>query len=84
MNRLMRRRKQSLADPRLWDHEPLRGHRWLDALILNVAPESEIDRDYAWGEAHGWEWSYFPDGSKTAKTPYGKTIRFPAKEALAA
>lgn len=84
MNRAMRRSQRDFPDIRLWDHEPLRAQRWLDAEIIVLPPESELDRDAAWGKAHGWEWTYFPDGSKTATTPHGKTIRFPAKEELAA
>ncbi len=84
LNRAERRRRKQpfgeLPDPRLWDHEPLQGTRWLTSLRINVPLEfwtSEQRRDAEWGAAHGWGFTYLPDGSKEALTAT-KTVRFPA------
>lgn len=66
-----------MPDARLWDHEPLRLRRWRDMKIMHLPPESEFDRDAEWGRTHDWEWTYFPDGSKVARTRDGADVRFP-------
>lgn len=84
MNRALRRRAEKLPDVRLWDNDPW----WVTlgmqpSLAITVPVEdwtSEQTRDAYWADAHDWQFTYFPDGSKTAATPQGKTIRFPVDD----
>ena len=66
------------SDVLLWDNAPPLGfipRSWLNRLTLYMPPEESI-RDAEWSKAHGWEWTYYPDGTKTARIG-NKLIRFP-------
>lgn len=86
-NRAERRSKQNLkdADVILWDNEPHQLFRWLERREIHLGRDatvsflSEANRDAAWGREHGWEFTYYPDGSKTIRVGNGpNVIRLPA------
>lgn len=47
-----------------------------DSINLRLPPMSELQRDAEWGKAHGWEFVYWPDGTKTIEFPNGR-VRLP-------
>ena len=66
------------SDVLLWDNDPPLGFipvSWLNRLTVYTL-DGESQRDAEWSSAHGWEWTYYPDGTKTARIG-NKTIRFP-------